>query len=132
VSWVDRLAPKVASRRIKVAIAASAIAFVALAVQLGFAYSEMHEPFQPVLAVLLCLEAIFLWLAKPWAIATARWCWGAIIVLLIFGCVVNPFFWHDFPSNTGSLGLALPALYLLISISGFQCWRVLRSYGGRT
>jgi hypothetical protein len=108
---------------LRAAIVASCIVFVAFAVRLLFVYFELRELFQPLVAAFLVVVVIGLWLLRPWAIAAARWCWGAILVLTVFGCLVNPVFWHEFPANAEPFGLALPAFYLVISCIGIACWR---------
>ena len=112
--------------RLRAVVVASSVVFAALAVRLCFVYAELGEFFQPALVVLLGIEVAGLWLAKPWALSAARWCWGALLFLTVFGCLVNPLFWHEFPSNSEPFGLALPAFYFIVSVVGIACWRVLR------
>ena len=120
--------PRTSMRLVRVAVALSSVAFLALAVQLLFAFADMRYFFQPVLAALLVLEAIALWQLKLWARTTALWCWGVIITVLIAGCLLNPFFWHDFFTLHHPLGWGFPVILLCITILGFWCWRVLRAH----
>jgi len=114
--------------RFRAAIVASSVVFAAVAARLCFVYTESGDLFQPALALLLGIDVIGLLLKKPWAVSAARWCWGALLFLAVFGCLVNPFFWHEFPSNSEPFGLTLPAFYLIVSFLGIACWRVLRAH----
>ena len=126
------LLPQVSIAAVCAAIVASSVCFLALAAQVVFSYTQMHEPVQPFVALFLGLESVFLWRLKPWALSTAVWCWGAIVLLLVFGCLANPFFWHEFPRNAEPFSWALPATYAVVSAIGLWCWYVLRSCVART
>jgi hypothetical protein len=110
---------------LRYAVALSCLVFVALAAQLGFAFAEMREPIQPMLAALLCIEAFFLWLMRVRALIIARWLWGVIIVLLVFGGLVNPFFWRDL-QRSGQWWL--PVIYLVLCVVGAWCWNTIRCH----
>ena len=114
------------SKVIRSAIITSAIVFFALAAQVLFAYTQMHNVIQLFVAASLCGEAICLLLLKRWAVRAARWYWGVIVALLVLGCLFNPFFWHEFPSNSEPFGLGLPILYAAVSVIGGACWHILR------
>ena len=73
----------------------------------------------------MCLEVVFLWRAHARALTVARWLWGAFIVVLVFGALVNPFFWHDLQLS-GQWWL-LPISFS-ICVLGAWCWHTLRSH----
>jgi len=129
---IARLLPKAPTVSLRVAVVVSAVSFLGLAMQLIFAYSQMHYLFQPLLAAFLCVEVGCLWLFKRWAVLTAVWCWGSTIVLLVFGALVNPLFWHEFPQNSQPLCWVLPSVFFVFTIVGFWAWRVLRTHAMRT
>ena len=103
----------------------SAVAFCALASEILFTFSRTREPFQLVLPTLLYSVAICLWLNMLWARTAALWLWSFIIPALVLGCLANPLFWLDFPSNSQPFGWALPSVYTAVVILGIWCWRVL-------
>jgi len=90
IGW---LLPRTESVSLRYVVVISCAAFVALAVQLFFAFTQARGFFQPVLAPLLLVESYFLWQLHSRALVIARWLWALVVVLLVFGCLLNPFFW---------------------------------------